>query len=116
MTALEAIDRLIEDVKAGTIYEYGHMFDVCELCGFKRKFGYTWKAAYQGDLNAAKALHEALLDYGWDIETFGLSGEIVLRQRRPVDRHYGFSDGNPARAWLLAILRAHRHQIAAGGE
>lgn len=68
-----------------------------------------WKS-YQGSLDAAKALHEAMLGCDWTIESFGLNGEVVLMRRRPIDRQYGFADMDPARAWLIAILRAYEAQ------
>lgn len=92
--------KLIEAVEAGRDI-YPSDFPVM----FK---GIPWAIrAHEGSLDAAKVLHEALLDYGWYIETFGMSGEVVLRRRRPVGRQYGFSDGNPSRAWLLAVLKAY---------
>lgn len=63
-------------------------------------------AAYLGSLDAAMALHEAVLPFGFGFETFSLASEIVLKRDRPIDRFYGFADGNPARAWLIAILKA----------
>ena len=53
------------------------------------------------DLNAAKALHEAVLP-GWGCEV--CSGwEVVLRQYH---RKISAKHTSPARAWLLAILEA----------
>lgn len=62
-------------------------------------------AAYKGSLNAAMALHEAVLP-GWVMESFNLHGEVAIKRRRPLDTAYGYADGNPARAWLLALLDA----------
>ena len=61
--------------------------------------------AANGSLDAAKALHEAVLP-GWGFKSFHLAGEVFLRRTRSVDSHYGHSDGNPARAWLIAIIKA----------
>lgn len=60
--------------------------------------------AYDGSLDAAKALHEAVLP-GWRWE--GFEGELwrVWERRDPVGAHES-TDADPARAWLLAILSA----------
>jgi len=72
----------------------------------------TWgrsQLAFDGDLNAAKSLHEAVL-LGWDYvitsdtvdiwkpSISGMLCELGLRQ--------GKSSASPARAWLIAILKA----------
>ena len=62
--------------------------------------------AYNGSLDAALALHEELLGYDWGIASFSLNGEVSVKRNRPLDVQYGFADMDPARAWLLAILRA----------
>ena len=62
--------------------------------------------AYHGSLNAAKALHEAVVpNHAWDIWR-GIGTDCV--------RYYGCNlpgidtayHEDPARAWLIAILRA----------
>ena len=69
--------------------------------------------AFDGSLDAANALHEALLGYGWGIASFNMNGEVSVMRKRPLDVQYGFADMNPARAWLIAILKAYRAQMAA---
>lgn len=66
-------------------------------------------AAYNGSLDAARALHEALLP-GWEWCVDGVDALVQephlpgrITQAKPV---YGAAQGNPARAWLLAILDA----------
>jgi hypothetical protein len=66
--------------------------------------------AYHGSPDAAKALHEAVLP-GWDVLNIGQDdcyGWIVGVKK--IDGGAGVWWGrnwnNPARAWLLAILRA----------
>ena len=67
--------------------------------------------AYKGSLNAAKALHEALLP-GWFP---GMSQNIhngywyAWVQTRE-DRHFSATESDPARAWLLATLKAYEAQ------
>ena len=101
MIRKQALAELIEKVDAGDATNDGSMF---------RAFGDKWTIcfdAFHGSLDAALALHEAVLPYGYDqFETFSLSGEVVMKRLKPVDRFYGWSDGNPARAWLLAIIKA----------
>ena len=63
--------------------------------------------AYNGSLNAAKALHEAVLpDFFWQRTGFVMT---------VTDDHTGWGNGiygsarddnNPARAWLIAIIKA----------
>lgn len=61
--------------------------------------------AFSGSLDAAKALHEALLP-GWE-------WNVWRTQADDYACHVGSADtvfaGNPARAWLLAILDALAH-------
>ena len=64
------------------------------------------RQAFLGSLDAAKALHEALLPgWKWDVNTAGAS---VFMMAHPHDgnAHGHRDDTNPARAWLIAILRA----------
>ena len=70
--------------------------------------------AFKGSLNAAKALHEALLpEWGWTMTSDGFA-QIDYDGDEPLAEGADFSDyvkearldGYPVRAWLLAILRA----------
>ena len=61
--------------------------------------------AYEGSLDAAKALHEAVLRrHGSMVMLSGLV-EVWPSSRLDVP-FWGVSEANPARAWLLAILKA----------
>lgn len=70
----------------------------------------TIYAAFSGSLDAAKALHEAVLP-GWHWSLYDDNGigiyeaqiEVHDWQGEPIS---GASKCNPARAWLIAILRA----------
>ena len=74
--------------------------------------------AFSGSLDAAKALHEALLSgFGWCIPANDWTPNSVAvnsNKWRSADdeddsgfpAYKGISSGNPARAWLIAILRA----------
>lgn len=113
----DALNKLIEAVEAGTWSPSGHPIEVMP--------NYTeFSGAYHGDLNAAKALHEALLP-GWRVENLCqhvFKGHWWCSLLRPTEgdeagnitRHgrsvYIFDQVSPARAWLLAILRAYATQ------
>jgi hypothetical protein len=104
----EALKALLAKVEAGDIPDTG----VDRFRAIPKRGGgvyadpnwYNAHGAYwRGDLNAAKALHEAVLPgWGWYASDIG---EVKV---------YGGSDGpfyegdatNPARAWLIAILKA----------
>ena len=61
------------------------------------------RLAYKGSLDAAKALHEAVLpDLRFSITRTGAS----VYGHDGCDMKEGRSAGNPARAWLIAILKA----------
>ena len=63
--------------------------------------------AYYGDLNAAKALHEALTPYpDVDIEYRLFGGLCDVTIYDVPGGSVTATSTNPARAWLLAILRA----------
>lgn len=107
-----ALVSLIEAVKAGHIST--------DLIG--DTFGDGWTdihvlAAFDGYLDAAKALHEALLP-GWVFDVTNDSAFVCPQEYMTFDdvpdhvRQFLGEDDTPARAWLLAILRA----IAAEGE
>ncbi|MFG6573170.1 hypothetical protein ACGYLO_16375 [Sulfitobacter sp. 1A13353] len=65
--------------------------------------------AYKGSLDAAKALHEAALP-GWEWELHQ-SASILWRDSDTENAILQFND-TPARAWLLAILRAMKEQAS----
>lgn len=105
----EALDKLIEAAEGGEALPMDG--------GAYRLFGDGWLHvfdAYNGSLDAAKALHEALLP-GWWVQHIGhnLAGWGVRLETKGVSlpescllpRH-----ACPARAWLLSILKAYRAQ------
>ena len=95
--------RLIEAVEAGTATacDFGLMFPLATNFEHTR----AWEA-YLGSLDAAKALHDALLP-GWDWSVCN-----VAPDKGAADIGNGTGKlitaiaDTPARAWLLAILRA----------
>ena len=100
------LHKLIEAVEAGAFLMY-------VLPAQNERLAYS---AFGGSLDAAKALHEALLPgHGAVIQTFG----FVRIYRDPVDDlpfseadfvSHGTGQCCPARAWLLAVLRAYAAQ------
>ena len=92
---------LIAKVEAGTAtaYDFGLMFPLATNFEHTR----AWEA-YQGSLDAAKALHEALLP-GWywslaEDDDYGFCCKVFFK------RLYNEYSIVASRAWLLAILRA----------
>jgi hypothetical protein len=96
MTRIEALRALLEKVEAGEARGlYGMLSEACGLDAVEVM------RADLGSLDAAKSLHEAVLPgCGWGVgDTRAgvyLNGAYLSE---PVD-------DTPARAWLLAILRA----------
>lgn len=64
--------------------------------------------AFNGSLDAAKALHEAVLpEWGWLINGFRSWVTVWAEGDRTSDANFNATCiNNPARAWLLAILSA----------
>lgn len=67
--------------------------------------GMDARNAYRGSLDAARSLHEAVLP-GWLWETDGIKLWRVWTQREGYHFHEAPIGKNPARSWLIAILRA----------
>ena len=119
MTRKEALAELIAKVEAGTI-------PASDFDAFVPVFNVTTTGndahmAYRGSLDAALALHQAVLP-GWALERLTMwpsfNGECGAslwgtHEEKDGGRWHSFVDGrteakadNPARAWLLAILKA----------
>ena len=111
---IQALQRLRDKVEAGKVSQW---FNWNSGIG---SHGPLARQAYNGSLDAAKALHEALLP-GWAIEhmswwpgghwTFHLWGTGYpdhngVRWHNHTDGRVEASDTDPARAWLIAIIRA----------
>ena len=68
--------------------------------------------AYCGSLDAALALHDALLP-GWAWSIGSDNAAEVWPFGKVVDAIRAYTDGgSPARAWLVAILKAYQAQLA----
>lgn len=113
MTRLDALRTLLEQVEAGEWKPpHGNYPPPLD--------GRAWDA-YKGSLDAAKALHEAVLptyivdelsqnsrSMGWHVLIASEQGRYIYSH----DKGTPFMD-NPARSWLAAIIRA---LIAEAGE
>jgi hypothetical protein len=108
MTRLEALKDLKANVEAGewagrpaaVLWPFGRIMDNNWL----HEYGLAFKA-YEGSLDAALALHEAVLP-GWKWCRFANSDSIGVISPAPGHECWSYADPIPARAWLLAILTA----------
>jgi hypothetical protein len=92
---------LIEAVERGDMPNFCPMFHAQGLCT-------ECEGALLGSLDAAKALHDALLPgWRWQVACGELTTYVHVTPpaMEMGNREIG-ADDNPARAWLLAILRA----------
>ena len=91
MTRKEALAELISEVEAGMWPGTNILHKIDDNYGFN-----AWRA-YAGSLDAAKALHEAVLPgQDWSISP----------SKSYAGNGFKGESKDPARAWLLAILRA----------
>jgi hypothetical protein len=102
MTRLQALEALLEKVEAGDVA----WSDI--KCAFEQppnlEAAIRFKEAFsQNSLDAAKALHEAVLD-GWHFDIDSGSGVCVYKDNLS-EVETGHAD-NPSPAWLIAILKA----------
>lgn len=106
------LDKLIEAVEAGGDNAWHGCGDVLGL-----RNGMAFTSAYNGSLDAAKALHDALLP-GWtrDVDATAPECGITVTLHKPYSPHRSPDDMGTvsadmaceARAWLIAILKAYR--------
>ena len=115
------LDRLIEAVEAGAATDdhFAAVWSPNDLRAWQ--VNQVAMVAYNGSLDAALRLHEALLP-GWVVEnlgnavidgTGGWNVRIVSPDYLETYLHATANAGTPARAWLLAILRALKAKGAA---
>ena len=110
MTRKQALAELIAKVEAGDDANVSSLLRM--LASKARDEGNIWPShdadkAYRGSLDAAKALHEAVLP-DWYVFIKGQKGYVWFAELmdRDDNRHPQTEGETPARAWLLAILRA----------
>ena len=108
---LNALDKLIEAVEAGRWWDdLGIAASACNRAGINNANEGRISRAVNGSLDAALALHEALLP-GWWFQTSAVDGWAtcyVERSGAGVPEEAPSAAESPARAWLIAILRAYR--------
>lgn len=109
MDRKEALAELIAKVEAGRVY--GNL--TAQILADTDMDVEIFLDAYEGSLDAAKALHEAVLP-GWE---YGVTenherpdGPCAYVSKWADDYGFEATSDNPARAWLLAILRALHDQ------
>ena len=121
MTRKEALAELIATVEAGTPYETAGHTMMCQRAFPKPDDFDGSREAYANspaqkailawrndDLNAALALHQAVLHESvtkQEVWSKRYGGTVELSHRGHVISQASNIDGTPARAWLLAILK-----------
>lgn len=120
MGTMGDLDKLIAAVEAGgfdasaerNVPRFNAFADAFEAAlGMRPSYADGW-GAYRGSLDAARRLHEALLP-GWKWGTgFGIAmgfASVCPKDQSPI-RATSVENAIPARAFLLAILRAMKAQ------
>jgi hypothetical protein len=98
MTRLEALKDLKAKVEAGGEMSWRDFWPVS-----KDQPAIDARRAYDGSLDAAKALHEAVLP-GWEYDIDSVSGVCVYPE--DFEGTQVSVSNTTARAWLLAVLAA----------
>lgn len=108
-----SLSKLINAVEAGTARpgKYGHpdvMFMEVWLPTVSGPQLWQYASeAYDGSLDAAKLLHDALLPgWGWEAGENATFVSIAQVWKSGRDKAHVATSETPARAWLLCILRA----------
>ncbi len=104
---IKALDTLIAAAESGSIMSMDAR-SVCHCLGWKFPDMRTkWLLSAEiGSLDAAKDLHEALLPgVMWQRSP---NGQFCLFDSFAEEVSYATETDNPARAWLIAILKAYR--------
>jgi hypothetical protein len=105
------LDRLIAAVEAGKARGEDFRAVWRGYAGSTSIYAQNAGAAFDGSLDAALRMHRDLFD-DW-VAVIHTDGGVVLSDAS-MDRNYSAScNDNPARAWLLAILRALKAREAA---
>ena len=104
MTRLEELKDLRAKVQAGA-WDFSPTASARVVFTYKSAsaddLGLTARAAFEGSLDAAKALHDAVLP-GW---SWNLASDASAGVWGPMATCVGYSS-TPARAWLIAILES----------
>ena len=104
MTRKEALSELIEKVEAGSFPGDANVTELFGVAPPTRLMVYAYEA-FGGSLDAAKELHDAVLPVAWaHVRYTGKYGHATVDMDG--EEYDANNAPNPARAWLLAILRA----------
>ena len=110
----KAMEALLEKVEAGE-FDLRHNSTARQVFPYLSAtfddLGLTARDAFNGSLDAAEALHDAVLP-GWSCALNTNGGAQVIGPNG--ERRHGLKQDAPARAWLIAILKALIEQE--GGE
>lgn len=108
-TQAEALDRLIAAVEAGEASTM--LFD--DAIPSEDPFNPDKaELAYLGSIDAARWLHDTLLpDRAWGVTCGGEYGAVASVSDVAFGEPHRCQSTTPARAWLLAILRAYREAL-----
>lgn len=110
MTRHEALTALLAKVEDGTAEKFDPLFEFA-LYPAQQDMNTVYNAndAYHGSLDAAKALHEAVLHervVKKEVWSKRYGGTVCLYIDLGLVGVGHSVDDNPARAWLIAILKA----------
>jgi hypothetical protein len=113
------LEKLIEAVEAGEFADnpFTSVVRFLQLCegvipDDQRALGVAAFDAYGGDLNEARRLHEAMLPgWAWDVGRNMPPNGWHIAGVGSFDARLTARSDIPARAWLLAILRALQSQV-----
>lgn len=109
MTTLTLIRALLRDIESGS-----WPGDTSPIWG-EELHGYAWKARWHDDMNAALALHGALLpEWWWQAESFADVFRARVNERGIYDDRIDVLAPTPARALLIATLRGVIAKMEAG--
>lgn len=108
----DALKRLIEAVEKGTAanprrkgaHDMELFFDAFPPHLVKHEYQFAYDA-FKGSLDAAKALHDALLPGWWQQQRISTRTRVQVGNVAEMPWCY---DDIPARAWLIAVLRAYQ--------
>ena len=113
MTRIDALKELLAKVEAGNIPVLSWESFAALAVGsgvYVDPQAQTAMRAYCGSLDAAKALHEAVLpEWPYSIDVREAGWTRAWTDERSGLRRMGYSgscNDNPARAWLIAVLKA----------
>lgn len=108
---LTALKELAEKVEAGDNFgivpNSQKAFGYIESHAYSYELGEFYASAFSGSLDAAHALHKAVLGDRWQW-AITLNGKVKLFNGHSMPRA---SSSLPARAWLLAVIRAKIQEL-----